>query len=102
MHNVAEPIRRETAAQPRTPGIGATSPSREDRTTAPHRHSHFADDLRHRERAKANMLGALDDKIARLTSARAARLNALNKIRSALAQAILAGHATPERHENIH
>jgi hypothetical protein len=59
-----------------------------------------ADDLRHREHATAAMVRTLDEKIGRLTSARAARLNALNKIRSALAQAILAGHSDPERHAN--
>jgi len=100
MHHVAEPIRRDTVNQPRTLGIGATLPSRKDPTSAPHRHSRFADDLRHREHATADMVRALDEKIVRLTSARAARLNALNKIRSALAQAILAGHSDPERHAN--
>ena len=59
-----------------------------------------ADDLRHREQATADMVRALDDKIGRLTQARADRITALKKIRSALAQAILAGHATPERHAN--
>lgn len=48
------------------------------------------------------MVRALDNKIARLTQARADRITALHKLRSALAQAILAGHADPERHENIH
>lgn len=63
MHHVAEPIRRETVNQPGTPGIGATSPSREDRTSAPHRHSRFADDLRHREHVPA---ARLDQRIAAL------------------------------------
>ena len=102
MHHVAEPIHRETAAQLGTPGTGATPPSREDRTSAPHRHSRFADDLRHREHATAQMVRALDEKIGRLTSARASRLNALKFIRSALAQAILAGPAAPEHHDEIH
>lgn len=101
MHHVAEPIRRETVNQPGTPGIGAMSPSREARTSAPHYHFPFVADLLHREQATAAMVRSLDEKIARLTQARADRIQALNKIRSALAQAILAGHAVPERHANI-
>ena len=66
----------------------------------PHLPNTVANDLRHRERATSNMVDALDTKIARLTQARADRITALKKIRSALAQAILAGHATPERHAN--
>ena len=49
--------------------------------------------LRHRERTTGDMVSAIEAKIARLTSARAERLTALKQIRSALAEAILAGHA---------
>ena len=51
MHDIAEPIRRETAAQPRMPGIGATSPSREERTSEPYRHTPVAVNLCLREAA---------------------------------------------------
>ena len=58
--------------------------------------------LRHRERATADMVRAIEVKIERLTSARAERLSALQKIRSALAQAVLAGPGAHDRHANIH
>ena len=60
-----------------------------------------ADNLRHREHATAQMVRALDGKIARLTQARADRIHALNKIRSALAQASLAGQVDCNRAASI-
>lgn len=60
-----------------------------------------ADDLRHRDYLSAQVVRDLEDKIARMTQARADRITALHKIRSALAKAILAGNAAPERRANI-
>lgn len=47
--------------------------------------------LRAREQATVAMLRQIDDKIARLRAARAERLAALQRIRSALARAAQAG-----------
>ena len=87
MHHVAEPIHRETAAQLGTPGTGATPPSREDRTSAPHRHSRFADDLRHREHATAAFVPAarLEQRIAALRAEVAAAHLKVERINHAIA-----------------
>jgi len=99
MHHLAEPILRENTIPPEKPGNGSTPPSPEDPTSAPHRHSPFAADLRRREHATADMVRALDVKIDRLTQARADRIHALTKIRSAIARAIMAGPCAPAPHE---
>ena len=52
--------------------------------------------LREREQATAAMVGAIERKIDRLAAAHAERLQALQKIRSALARATLAGQGAPE------
>jgi hypothetical protein len=57
------------------------------------------DSLRTRERLTAEMVLAIDDKIRRLSVARADRARALQQTRSDLASAILAGPVAPERHE---
>jgi hypothetical protein len=55
--------------------------------------------LRERERLTVEMVAAIEDKIRRLTAARAVRVKALQQTRSDLASAILAGPVAPERHE---
>jgi hypothetical protein len=65
----------------------------------PHRPITVTADLRHREQATAQMIRAIDTKIDRLTQARADRIHALTKIRSAIARAIMAGPCAPAPHE---
>jgi hypothetical protein len=57
------------------------------------------DTLRHRERATASGLQAIDVKIDRLRAARAERAAALNRIRTAIARATL-GQPDADDHEN--
>jgi len=56
--------------------------------------------LRRRESATAAMLRQIDDKIARLGSARLVRLAALNRIRCELVRAIKAEPVAPDHHES--
>jgi hypothetical protein len=55
--------------------------------------------LRDRERQTEGQVFAINKKISRLQQARADRIQALSKIRSSLARAILAVPAEPEHHE---
>jgi len=56
--------------------------------------------LRTREITTAAMVRSIESKIERLVSARADRLQALQKIRSALARATMAGQGAPARDES--
>lgn len=87
MHHLAEPIRWEKAKQQGTSGIEATLPSRKDRTSAPHRHSPVADDLRHREHATAAFVPAarLEQRIAALRAEVAAAHLKVERINHAIA-----------------
>ena len=55
--------------------------------------------LRHRESTTESMLHHLDDRLARLGSARRDRAAALNRIRCELARALAAEPAAPENDE---
>ena len=81
MHNVVQPILQGKSMSRRESADGSTHPSKVGRPSSGHGRSHVAESLLHREQATAQMVRALDDKIARLTQARADRIHALNKIR---------------------
>lgn len=81
MNRPAEPINRETAAQPGTPGIATTPPSRKDRPIT------VATDLRHREAATAAFVPAarLDQRIAALRETIAAAERKRDGVNAAIA-----------------
>jgi hypothetical protein len=56
--------------------------------------------LRRRESATEAMIRQIDEKLARLGSARCARAAALNRIRCELVRALRAEPATPDYHEH--
>ncbi len=56
--------------------------------------------LRQREVETARMVAAIESKMARLAAARVDRIRALEKTRSAIARAIMAGQCAPARHES--
>ena len=57
-------------------------------------------DLRHREQRTVETVRNLEEKISRLTAAHAERVQALARLRSDLARAIVAGPVAPDFHED--
>lgn len=66
MHDIAEPIRRETAAQPGTSGLGATPPAREERAATSPSNYRGAETFNPREHTDCATATCLRQRIAAL------------------------------------
>jgi len=85
MHNVAEPIRRETAAQPGTSGLGATPPAREERAATSPSNYRGAETFNPREHTDCATATCLRQRIAALRSELAAAHLKVERINHAIA-----------------
>ena len=85
MHDIAEPIRRETAAQPGTSGLGATPPAREERAATSPSNYRGAETFNPREHTDCATATCLRQRIAALRSELAAAHLKVERINHAIA-----------------